>query len=198
MDFMRAFILIGAVLVSVFGASCGGSDDGATAVPDSGEPREAQDTREAEVYAAVIRQLVTKDHTFGSGEPPFKVVYVLDGAVPGAADPEQAGSLAVSGRRFSEATKSAISSRLADLPPIRFVERRDAVVDGNEGGNSPGEVANGGVLIALGPIDGQGEKVEVESSLWMNGLVGAWQTYVVALRDGDWRVTGTRGPVATS
>jgi hypothetical protein len=45
------------------------------------------DQRKASVYAAVIRRLVTKDHTFGGEPPPFERVFVIDGAVEGAADP---------------------------------------------------------------------------------------------------------------
>lgn len=197
---MRTFLLAGALLL-VLAAGCGGSggsDDGATTVSGSGQPRETQETRDAEVYAAVIRQLVTEDHTFGSAKPPFEVVYVLDGAVPGAADPEAAGGEAASRQRFPEETKAAILADLADLPPVTFVERRSAVVEGTDGGESPGRVANDGALVTLGPIEGEGEEVEVESSLWINGLAGTWRTYAVELEEGRWRVTETRGPISIS
>lgn len=87
---------------------------------------------------------------------------------------------------------------LSDLPPVRLVERRSAVVEGTNGGEAPGRVANGGVLVTLGPIEGEGAAVEVQGSLRINGLAGAWLTYVVALQEREWRVTGTRGPVAIS
>jgi hypothetical protein len=37
--------------------------------------------RRIEIYSAVIRRLVTRDHTFGSGPSPFQRIYVLDGVI---------------------------------------------------------------------------------------------------------------------
>ena len=138
------------------------------------------------------------DLNLGSADPRFKVIYVLDGAVPGAADPGKAGTEAVPRQPFSEATKTAIESALTDLPPITYVHRRSAVVEGTDAGQSPGHVANGGVLVTLGRVEGAGKEVVVQSSLWISGLAGTWLTYVVALEQGVWRVTDTRGPVAIS
>jgi hypothetical protein len=59
-------------------------------------------------------------------------------------------------------------------------------------------VKNGGVLISLGSIEPDGKRVEVETSLWINGLAGQWLTYVLEQKDGSWAVTGTTGPMAIS
>jgi hypothetical protein len=55
-----------------------------------------------------------------------------------------------------------------------------------------------GVLLSLGPIEGNATKVEVGNSLWINGLAGQWLTYVLETRGDTWRVTGTAGPMAIS
>lgn len=59
-------------------------------------------------------------------------------------------------------------------------------------------VKKGGVLLSLGPIEPSGNRVEVETSLWINGLARQWLTYVLEQRGGTWTVTGTNGPMAIS
>jgi hypothetical protein len=153
--------------------------------------------RTAAIYASVIRQLVTKDHTFGGGDPGFKVIYVMDGVIDGAGDLD--GHVAESAKEpFSPTIKAELKRALSDLPPVEFVATRDAVVIGTKAGAAPGHVRNGGVLISLGPIAGGGTKVEVGNSLWISGLAGQWLTYVLESRDEAWRVVGTTGPVAIS
>jgi hypothetical protein len=145
-----------------------------------------------------MRQLVTKDHTFGGADPGFTKVYVIDGAVPGAADPFRLTPSRRPLGGFSAALKHALTAKLSDLPPLVFVSRRDDVVEGENGGTSPGSVVNGGVLLTLGPIRGSDDRVTVGGSLWLSGLAGSWQTYVVEQKAGRWTVTGTTGPAAIS
>jgi len=94
--------------------------------------------------------------------------------------------------------KQALVKKLSDLPPLEFVSRRSNAIEGDNGGSSPGRVRNGGVLITLGPIRATGHPVAVGASLWINGLAGSWQTYVLKARTGRWLVTGTAGPTAIS
>lgn len=154
--------------------------------------------RETAVYAAVIRQLVTKDHTFGGGDPGFKIVYVMDGVVAGAGKIDGNVDESDPAQPFSDDVKAGLRTTLGDLPPVEFVSERSSVVVGTNSGKAPGHVKNEGVLISLGPIEGSGTKAEVGNSLWINGLAGQWQTYVLEARDGAWKVTGTTGPVAIS
>jgi hypothetical protein len=58
--------------------------------------------------------------------------------------------------------------------PGPVVTQRDSVVVGFEAGSAPGHVKKGGVLLSLGPIEPSGNRVEVETSLWINGLAGQW------------------------
>lgn len=154
--------------------------------------------RETSVYAAVIRQLVTKDDTFGGADPGFKVVYVMDGVVRGAGDVDGNVDESDPAKPFSDDVKAGLRTALGDLPPIEFVSERSSVVVGTNSGKAPGHVKNEGVLISLGPIEGSGTKAEVGNSLWISGLAGQWQTYVLEARDGAWKVAGTTGPVAIS
>jgi hypothetical protein len=142
---------------------------------------------------------VTKDHTFGGADPGFKVVYVMDGVVKGAGDVDGNVDESDPAEPFGDDVKAGLRTALGgDLPPIEFVSERSSVVVGTNSGKAPGHVKNEGVLISLGPIAGSGTKVEVGNSLWINGLAGQWQTYVLKARDGAWKVAGTTGPVAIS
>jgi hypothetical protein len=126
-------------------------------------------------------------------------VYVLDGVVVDAADPSKPPSAHDPKEPFSHDVKDGVRflSTLAELPPVEFVASRHSVVAGASA-SSPGEVKNGGVLISLGSIEPDGKRVEVETSLWINGLAGQWLTYVLEQKDGSWAVTGTTGPTAIS
>jgi hypothetical protein len=154
--------------------------------------------RETSVYAAVIRQLVTKDHTFGGGDPGFEVVYVMDGVVAGAGKIDGNVDESDPAQPFGDEVKDGLLGALEDLPPIEFVSERSAVVVGTNSGKAPGYVKNSGVLISLGPIEGSATKAEVGNSLWISGLAGQWQTYVLEAQEGAWKVSGTTGPVAIS
>jgi hypothetical protein len=156
--------------------------------------------RESAIYAAVIRQLATKDHTFGGADPGFKVVYVLDGVIEQAADPSKTANAHDPQEPFADDLKDEVRSlsRLANLPPVKFVSERDSVLIGTDSGSSPGRVKNGGVLISLGPIERTRDGVHVGTSLWISGLAGRWSTYVLQQAGGTWEITGTSGPVAIS
>ena len=149
---------------------------------------------QADIYAAVIRRLVTRDHTFGEGTSPFGHVYVLDGPVPGAGKPTNV-TLIDPPRTFERATIAGIRDRLMDLPPITFIPGPHRVRKGKDG---LGGVKNEGVIISLGPIERSGANVEVPNALWCGGLCGQWLTYVLREHDEGWKVTGTTGTYAIS
>ena len=69
------------------------------------------DEREAAIYSAVIRQLVKRDNTFGSAPTSFKVIYVLDGPIERAADPEAQVTGGDSVDAFSETLKATGGNR---------------------------------------------------------------------------------------
>lgn len=184
--------LLIALLASLVG--CGSSAD-----PRAEQQQDHE--RSAAIYAAVIRQLVTKDHTFGGGDPGFRTVYVIDGPVrPAANSGAQIDALAPDGP-FPADVKAGLERRLTDLPPLEFVADRESVVvpDPKVPTDPPfTKVRDGGVLITLGPIPDGGDRVEVGANLWISALAGIWLTYVVERTESGWEVTGTTGPAAIS
>lgn len=198
-----AITLLAVMLVS----SCRGEADPADRGPEgavvssggahdpSAEPELSDADREhAEIYAAVITRLVTRDHTFGRRASPFDRVFVIDGPIKGAGDPMKDG-LVPAPQPFGEELEAAVEAELIGLPPVEFIEDPDAVRKGPDGMDG---VKNNGVIITLGPIVRDGDEVHVPNGLWCGGLCGQWLTYVVEQQNGEWRVTGTTGPSAIS
>jgi hypothetical protein len=152
-----------------------------------GSEATAGEAKESAIYAALVRRLVVRDHTFGQADPGFSAIYVLDGPVPeGAGNPTE--SRVQPRRPFSEAVKAALGASVVDLAPVTFVRsRREAFTDMGKG-----RVA----LVVLGPILGDRDRAEVGANLWIDSFPVIWLTYVVENRDDTWRVTGTTGPIA--
>jgi hypothetical protein len=191
---LRLSLLVGLVL----GASaCGGGSVGGSSSPTgsgpSPESNVTRQSRNALVYAAVIRQLVTKDHGFGGGPSPYRRVYVLDGAVPGAANVMRLVDQAR--KPFGVGVRRQITANLKRLPPVAFIEARGAVI----AGSAPGHVVHRGVLVTLGPIRWVNDHTAlVANNRWATGLNGQWLTYNVKLGDSGWKVAGVVGGVAIS
>lgn len=194
-----ALALLGTLLV---GVSCGGKSqvEGDRCSVHKGHllcgPAASGDSTQqtAEIYAQVVRRLVTKDDTFG-GNAGFKRVFLLDAIVPRAGGSDQELSRATP---LSSEVKSAMVRLLKDLPPLRFVSKPGDVIKGAEPNGSPGEVFHGGVLLTLGPISGTPKKVQVPNRLWISGLAGQWQVYVLQKSDGQWKIKGNTGVVGIS
>lgn len=161
---------------------------GPAAQPESGVDRSAA------VYSAVLRRyLTTRDHSFGDGHR-FGTVYVLDHSVAGAADPMRTTE---SGDRqpIPPDSQHAIVRALADIGAVEFVADRDDVV---ESGNGCERVRGEAVLVTLGPVPAQGDRVEVGVHGFVACLAATWMTYVAQRGASGWEVTGTTGPVAIS
>ena len=150
---------------------------------------------EAEIYAAVIRHLVSKDHTFGRGRFSYKVIFVLDGPRNDAGR-ARGDVFASSSRPFSADVVAGIEEEVSgELPPLRFVgDGSDAL----RGGKRLGEVKQSGALIVLGPIGRKKGRVEVPNTFWCGGKCSQWLTFVVSERNGRWVVKGTTGRVTMS
>jgi hypothetical protein len=183
------------LLVLVVLASCGTTVRNSTSVhparPSTGPPSSSGVKRMVLIYSAVIRRLVTRDHTFGNSRTPFKHVYVIDGVVEGAGDVRGDSK---KGKPFSSQFREGIKRELDALPRIDFVRDSDVVRSGDEWG----KVKDDGVIITLGPILEKDGRVQVGTNLRCSELCGQWLTYVLERHRGEWRVTGTVGPVAIS
>jgi hypothetical protein len=191
---MRASLLVLSA-VAILTAACAQEPREASTTPAPSADRQAtpNQTAETEIYSAVIRRLVTKDHTFGGGPSPFHYVYVVNGAINDAGDPlgDHFGPAA---EPFPPVVIDGIEERLRDLPPVRFIIDGSRVRRGEEGLR----VKNEGVIISLGPIEREKGDIQVPTGLWCGGTCGQWLTYVLERRDQSWRITGTAGPYAIS
>jgi hypothetical protein len=148
--------------------------------------------RAAAIYGAVVRELVTKDRTYGTGPSRFERVFLIRTA----ANP-YVGEESVP-RPFTPAVARGIEKNLRDLPPVHFVADPDAVIVERWPCRGLG-VAKGGVLVAVGPIAGARGRAVTVATFLVSGCLGKngqWLTYVLEPRDGAWRVIGTKGPIA--
>ena len=181
---MPGVVALFAVLVA---SACGGTAGQGSTHPQ-GSDGAGQASRDALVYAAVIRQLVTEDHGFGGAPSPYRRVYVLDGAVPSAADPMRL--LDQPAQPFADGLDQQVIAELDGLPPVSFVASRRLAITGAE----PGHVVHRGVLITLGPITWvDAQTAKVANNRWASGLNGQWLTYTVSYESSSWRVTGVAG-----
>jgi hypothetical protein len=181
------FLAVGAVVAGLLAGCAGDVRPGPGLQPQTDPFLE----RQVSIYGAVIRQLVTKDHTFGEEGPGLEVIYVLDRPVGRAEGTDPEGE----GEPFSPALRAGLRAGLTDLPPIEFVAEMEQVVREEDG--FPMVKGHDG-LVSLGLIPESGDRVEIPASLYFNGLAGTSLTYVVESSGGEWRVTGTTGPVAIS
>jgi hypothetical protein len=187
---MRNVALLPLVVALAAAAGC----QAWTGAPVPGPQQSATEAgeRAAAIYGAVVRALVTKNRTYGTGPSRFERVFLFRTA----GDP-LVGVESVP-RPFSPAVARGIEDDLRDLPPVRVVADPDAVVIQQRRCRGLG-VTEGGVLVGVGPIaEARGQAVTVATFLVSGclGKNGQWLTYVLEPKDGAWRVVGTKGPIA--
>ena len=189
-----AFALTAVMIVA---NACTGAPGGQAERPSPRAETETVDKQtaaEIEIYAAVIRRLVTKDHTFGTGPSPFEYIYVVNGPIEDAGDP-LGDHFGPASEPFPKNVVDGIEQELRDLSPVRFI------TDGREarrGKHGMGGVTNDGVIISLGPIERNKGRISIGNGLWCGGTCGQRLTYVLTQQDGKWKITGTTGPYAIS
>ena len=145
----------------------------------------------AQMLAAAISQLISKDHTFGQGPPPFTEYLIQANLDPFAGHVTGAGQPAT--RALTDAERTAIEAAVAGFGPMRWIEDPD---EWRTDGLQP--VIERSAILGIGePSIGDGTGL-VPVSLWCGGLCGTWLTYRLDLVDGAWSVTGTEGPIAIS
>ncbi len=141
----------------------------------------------AAVYTAVIKQVYTKDDTFGGTLQP-SLVYVVSQTDDRIGDPD---SEQMSSAAIDEATQQAIVDGLADLPAQWvWVNSRDEVPINADDGRVEGD----GIIITLGNIHTQANgTVQVSSSIYVANLAAGGQTYILEQTESGWSVIGTTG-----
>ncbi len=149
----------------------------------------ADEEVQAEIYAAVARQMFTVDHTFGDNAPGWQNLYLLSVTDDLSGDP-----MAVKGEQvtLSEGTRAGITKRLNDLPvKASWIETRDqAPVNQQNGAVEDGK----GVIFTFGNIHVQNDgTVQVPASLYFASLGAGGKTYILSKVNGAWQITGTTG-----
>lgn len=172
---------VSTALVAVLAlSSCGVEDAG------SGETGETPD-----MMAAALVQLVTEDHTFGDGPPPFSVLLVQSDTDPSAGNPTATGSSEA--RKLTRAERSKIEDALSEFGEVRWIDDPD---EWRTDDLTP-EV-EGSAILGVGEPVVEDDSGLVPVSLWCGGLCGTWLTYRLDLAEGEWTVVGIEGPVAIS
>lgn len=167
------------VFVVLLGA-CSSSEEPTTISNDDPGPA---------LVAVALQELVTNDHTFGSGPPPFTEYLIQSNIDPSAGTGTGSGSV----RALTEDERSAIEAVIAPFGPVQWI-------------NDPGEfrtdnlipTIEGSAILGVGEPTIDGDRALVPVSLWCGGLCGTWLTYDVELIEGIWQVTGSNGPIAIS
>jgi ABC-2 type transport system permease protein len=142
---------------------------------------------QTQIYAAVIRQLYTVDHTFEQA-PNFPIVYLVRSTQDGIGDPDAPRS---DSQVLPEAVQEAVTASLADLPAklVWVDDRAEVPLD-----DQTGAVSGGGVIVTVGNIhlDEEG-RASVSASLYFANLGAGGRTYVLEQVGGTWQVTGDTG-----
>jgi hypothetical protein len=145
------------------------------------------DQAKAVIYAAVVSQLYTVDHTFG--EPPnFPIIYIVettDDSVGDTDAPQTKSNLLL------RSIQLAITASLDDLPA-------DFVWVGNSNevplDNDTGVVEGNGAIITLGNVHFQEDgSALVSASIYIANLAAGGLTYSVERIDSAWQVVGDTG-----
>ncbi len=139
------------------------------------------------IYATVIRQLVTVDHTFGQ-PPELPTVYLVRQTSGNAAIP---GGSASASETIFPGDQQRILALLDDLASeFVWVDRMEDVP------RTENElVAGDAAIIQVGSIVPQADgSLHVPGSIYFGPLAAGGQTYVLQVVDGVWQITGKAGP----
>lgn len=143
---------------------------------------------QAAIYAAVVRQLYTVDHTFGDQPPNFSTIYLVRTTDDGVGDPN---AHRADPRTLSESVQEAVVAALHDLP-AEFIWVDDAEEVPRD--SKTHSVAGGGAIITLGNIHLQEDGSALVSAKLYFAMLGATgKTYILEWVNGDWQVTGDTG-----
>ncbi len=164
-----------------------------TPQPDSPLPpptptSEAAAPVSGDVYAAVVRQLYTVDHTFGDQPPNFPTVYLVRTTDDGVGDP---GAPHDEPWELPASLQADILDDLADLPAeFIWVDSADEVPRDS----TTHAVAGDGAIITLGNIHMREDgSAMVSAQLYFSPLGATGKTYILEQVDGTWQVTGDTG-----
>ena len=138
---------------------------------------------QAAIYATVVRQLYTVDHTFGDEPPNFPKVYLLRTTY----ELDRPDAPQIESGSIPKSTQAAIVAALDDLPAeFVWVDHFDEVP------LSHGDVEGRGAVITLSNLQLKEEgSVLVMADLFFASAGGAGMTYIIEQVDGVWQVVVT-------
>lgn len=118
-------LLLALIVVTLLAAACGNdtTEIGSGDEPESTTAPEGPADPTPEILAAAAHQLVTVDHTFGSGPPPFTAFLVqepIDPAAGTATAPD-----GTEARALNSEERAAIEQRLAPLGTVTWIADPD-------------------------------------------------------------------------
>jgi hypothetical protein len=139
--------------------------------------------RQALIYAAVLRQYLTSGDAAIAADYRFPHIFLIDHAV---ADAGASGPGTTGDEPIPPAARRAITCALTDVGPLTFVASGDEVMEPHSCANVRGD----GILITLGPLEGAGDRVQVDVNGHMSCLGGNSLTYEIRQTSSGWRVSG--------
>ena len=166
------------VLVAACGSEQGtGGESGASQTPG--------------MMATALVELVTEDHGFGSGPPPFTEYLIQDRTDLSAGDASAFADGTT--RPLTDAERAAIEEAISPFGTVRWI---DDPSDYQTPDLAP--TIEGAAILGVGEPLTETDTGLVPVSMWCGGLCGTWLTYRVDLVDAQWTVTGVEGPIAVS
>lgn len=167
---------------SVLVAACGteestGGDFGANQTP--------------EMMAAALVELITEDHGFAEGPPPF-TEYLIQNRIDTSAGNATA-SASESARQLTDAEREAIEQAVAEYGVVRWIDDPSDWVTPDLA-----PTIEGAAILGVGePVIGADTGL-VPVSMWCGGVCGTWLIYRLVVVDDVWAVTHVEGPIAVS
>ncbi len=143
-------------------------------------PAVSEQTERAELVAAAVERLVTRDNSFG-GSDPFDEVEVAE--VIGA-DPS---------RPLQPLTRELIAVAIEPTARVVFIADADAAI-----GRLFDKMTQGVAVVSVDDVRIDGNTAETDMRLWCGSLCGVFLTYEATLTERGWEIVGTTGPIAVS
>jgi hypothetical protein len=167
---------------SVLVAACGRVES------TGGDPGSSQ---AAEMMAAALVELITEDHGFGEGPPPF-TEYLIQNRIDTSAGNAIASS-SESARQLTGTERAAIEEAVREYGVVRWI---DDPSDWQTSDLVP--TIEGAAILGVGEPVIEADTGLVPVSMWCGGLCGTWLTYRLDVVDDVWVVTDIEGPIAVS
>jgi ABC-2 type transport system permease protein len=151
----------------------------------------------AAIYAAVVREFYTIDHTYNIDDPPnFPVIYLLETTDDGTGDPNAPqGEPTIIPEDIQQEVSRLLTGQGA-MDDASWLPTEIIWVESNaEVPYTPTDtVDGGGAVIKLGNIYSQPDgSVLVSASLYIGELAATGKTYILNQVEAGWRVTGYTG-----